>query len=104
MVKDFNSSGFHVSDEFMTNADVPMLALDAVIENPQNPFTGKLINNDEKFAHEQIISLSQIADVDINNGNTFLPAAWASVKDDMRVSSNWSFYHQDAVLTEHALP
>ena len=104
MVKDFNSSGFIVSDEFMTNADVPMLALDEVIENPQNPFTGKTINNDEKFAHDQIISMSQEADVNLNNGNTFLPGTWASVKDDMRVSSNWSFYSQNEVLTEHALP
>ena len=48
MVKDFGSKEFVVSDEFMTNADVPSIALDGVIEQPMNPFTGKLINSDEK--------------------------------------------------------
>lgn len=104
MVKDFNSDTFAVSDEFMTNADVPMLAMDAVIENPKNPFTEKPINDDEKFAHDQFVSLSLEADVDINNGNTFLPGKWASVKTDMRDRSNWSFCDQEVVLTEHALP
>lgn len=104
LVKDFNSDEFTVSDAFMTNADVPILAMDAIIDNPKNPFTEKIINDDEKFAHDQIISLSLIADVDINNGTTFLPGKWAGVKDDMRDSSNWSFCSEEAVLTEHALP
>ena len=63
MVKDFNSDTFAVSNEFMTNADVPMLAMDTVVENPKNPFTEKPINDDEKFAHDQFVSLSLEADV-----------------------------------------
>lgn len=48
MVKDFNRKGFSTSDTFMTNADVPALAMEDLIRDPKNPFTGKAINSDEK--------------------------------------------------------
>ncbi|MBO6193072.1 MAG: membrane protein insertase YidC [Clostridiales bacterium] len=41
MVKDFGSTGgFTVSEEFMTNADVPYIATAGIIDNPANPYTG----------------------------------------------------------------
>ena len=41
LIKDFNSTGKLKTDEtFMTNADVPSLAVKNVIENPVNPATG----------------------------------------------------------------
>ncbi|MBP5180220.1 MAG: membrane protein insertase YidC [Clostridiales bacterium] len=43
MVKDFGSTGFEISDEFMTNADVPYLAVNGIVEDPVNPFTGNPI-------------------------------------------------------------
>jgi YidC/Oxa1 family membrane protein insertase len=49
MAKDFAASGELVTDmQFMSNADVPYLALADVIDNPRNPFTGKLITTDAK--------------------------------------------------------
>jgi arylsulfatase A-like enzyme len=50
MVKDFNVSGKLKTDNtFMTNADVPFLALENIIDNPVNPFTGtKIFNNAKK--------------------------------------------------------
>ncbi len=48
MVKDFNATGFTSSDEFMTQADTPTLAFGGLIDDPVNPFTGKVINNSEK--------------------------------------------------------
>ena len=48
MVKDFGASGFTVDDTFMTNADVPTIALEGIINDPVNPFTGKKINSDSK--------------------------------------------------------
>ena len=36
LVKDFNSTGFTVSEEFMTNADTPYLAFKGIIDNPVN--------------------------------------------------------------------
>ena len=104
MVKDFGSTGFTHSGEFMTNADVPTLATAGVIENPVNPFTGKPITNDEKYAHDQIINISHMASVLTNNGNAFLPSVWASVKDNVWEGSNWAIGSQEAVLTEYALP
>ncbi len=40
MVKDFNSNGrWKTNKEFMTNADVPLIATKGIIKNPINPFT-----------------------------------------------------------------
>ena len=104
MVKDFNSKEFTVSDAFMTNADVPVLATDQLIENPVNPFTGKMITSDEKYAHDQMIIVSNEWNTQTNNGNTFLPATWASVKDNIWDKGNWKFSNVETVLTEHVLP
>ena len=104
MVKDFDSHEFTVSDEFMTNADVPTLAMTQLIENPVNPFTGKTINNAEKYTHDQMVIMSLEFDTEINNGNTFLPSMWASVKNNIWDASNWSFSEEENVLTEHRLP
>ena len=49
MVKDFNASGEIKTDNtFMSTADVPFLALDKLIANPVNPFTGNPITTDAK--------------------------------------------------------
>lgn len=104
LVKDFNATGFTTSEEFMTNADVPTLAIRGLIENPVNPFTGKEINNDEKTAHKQMVTLSEKWDVTKNNGNTFLPARWASISDNLWDKDNWNFYENEIILKEHKLP
>lgn len=41
MVKDFGSSEFTISEEFMTNADVPTLAMKDLITEHRNPLHGK---------------------------------------------------------------
>lgn len=104
MVKDFDSDEFVTSYEFMTNADVPTLATMGLIENPINPFTGKVINSSEKTAHDQFIIMSWDWDVLENNGNTFMPALWASVRDNLWEEANWTFYSGKNVLTKHAAP
>jgi len=104
MVKDFNSSEYTVSHEFMTNADVPTLAMKDVINTPTNPFTGKEINNNEKYAHEQFVILSDLWDVKKNNGNTYKAAKWASVKDNIWYPNNWTFYKHKAVLDDYKEP
>ncbi len=90
MIKDFNSKEFSVSEEFMTNADVPTYAMKDLIDNPINPFTGNPVNNDEKFSHPQYVLGSPKWVVDGNNGNTFLPGLWLSVEKDMRDKNNWT--------------
>lgn len=104
LVKDFNSTEFSVSDDFMTNADVPVIAVDGIIENPINPFTGKAITNTEKYAHDQYIIMSLETSIYTNNGNTFLPARWARVRDDIWNKDNWEFYDEEIVLDEYAFP
>ncbi|GHU98453.1 membrane protein [Spirochaetia bacterium] len=49
LVKDFDAS-FDIKTDmtFMSNADVPYLALDGQIENPVNPFTGREITMEAK--------------------------------------------------------
>ena len=39
MVKDFGATGFTINDEVITNADVPYIAVNGLIDNPVNPFT-----------------------------------------------------------------
>ncbi|MBQ1984764.1 MAG: sulfatase-like hydrolase/transferase, partial [Clostridia bacterium] len=104
MVKDFGAQGFTVDDTFMTNADVPTLASEDVIEDPVNPFTGQRITNSEKTAHDQFVIISNKWNTSENNGNTFLSSYWASVSEDMRDTENWKFYKKKTVLKEHAAP
>lgn len=98
MVKDFNSTGFNVSDEFMTNADVPVLATDNVIANATNPFTGNLLTNTDKTGIQYVIGSTNAADWDVgrNNGNQFLPNNWFSVHDNIWDIGNWK---QEAQLS-----
>lgn len=45
LIKDFSGKGpLRTDTAFMTNADVPTLALDSILESPRNPFTGTAID------------------------------------------------------------
>lgn len=100
MVKDFDSKGFTVSDEFMTNADVPTMAFEGTIENPTNPFTGKEICNEEKILHDQYIITSDIIDLSINNGTTFLPSKWLAISEDIWDKENWKVIDEEVVIPQ----
>lgn len=100
LVKDFGSDEFTTSTEFMTHADVPTFAVDDLIENPVNPFTGKEINNDEKYAHDQYVIYSWEYDIAINNGNTFIPSKWYRVKDNIWDLNNWTLLEGWTTLPE----
>lgn len=56
LVKDFGDGEFRTSDTFMTNADVPTLALQDLLKDPVNPFTGKRIDDREKEEGELMIT------------------------------------------------
>lgn len=99
LVKDFDAHGFSTSEEFMTNADVPTLATDDLIENPVNPFSGKKIDSSYKFENEvQYVLLSYIYDIGRNNGTQFLPSLWAAVSDPVTDRENWTFYGEETTL------
>lgn len=98
LVKDFNSNKFSTSEEFMTNGDVPTLAVKDLIENPNNPFTGKKINNNNKYDQEHYILGSFEFDISTNNGNSYLPGPWLKVHGDMRNKNNWSVSNENSTF------
>lgn len=101
MVKDFDSDTYTTSDEFMTDADVPTLATNGLIDNPVNPFTGNAINSDDKTAHDQYLLYalgSNDWSTDTNNGQSFLPADWYTVHDNIWDRNNWTLVSEDSVL------
>jgi phosphoglycerol transferase MdoB-like AlkP superfamily enzyme len=89
MAKDFDAHGFSTSHEFMTNADVPTLATQGVIEGATNPFTGVAITSDEKYAHDQLVTSSQNWETSENNTFDTTDSPWYSVHDDIFEESNW---------------
>lgn len=71
LVKDFNASGNYMeSNEFMTNADVPTMAFEGLIEEPVNPFTGKKIDSEAKKDKQYVTTSAHFNPV-LNNGMTF---------------------------------
>ncbi len=73
LVKDFNAKGkLRVNEEFMTNADVPSIALKGIVDHPVNPFTGneiKEISPENKTASG--VTIAHNWRPGANNINTF---------------------------------
>ena len=93
MVKDFNQTGFTTSNEFMTNADTPFLAVNGIFENPCNPFTNAPITDEGNKESEQYIYCSDRYNVLFNNGTQFkdTDGYWLVVHDNIWDDENWSF-------------
>ena len=94
LVKDFGSTGFTVSDEFMTNADTPFLTLNGIIDNPVNPYTGNPITEYDKTG-EHLIYISEAWNVNFNNGTQFEDPEgyWLRFEgDNIFDDSNWHYY------------
>ncbi len=89
LVKDFDSKEFMISSEYMTNADVPALAMKGIIEDPINPFTSKLINMDSKKNEQYVTESDNWA---INDGYILdiSDAPWYTVKDSIFLEQNWN--------------
>ena len=96
LVKDFNSTGFKVSYEFMTNADTPSLALEGIVDHPVNPFTGNPIDQSQK-AGDQYIYISESGSVLKNNGTKLEEddRRWLTVHDNIFDPDNWGEYPGD---------
>jgi len=101
LVKDFGSTGLTWSDEFMTNADVPALAAEQVIEDPRNPFTGRSLSDSSAKEEPLYVLWSRHWDVTTNCGTQFMPDRWYRLTGkDMRLGSNWELVSDEAVLPE----
>ncbi len=91
LVKDFNAKGFSIDETFMTNADVPTLAVKDLIKDPINPFTGKRIDNSYKNEKELKLMVTVVWRVKNNNGNTFVAAPYFTVKENIFNRDNWKY-------------
>lgn len=93
LVKDFNAKGPVQTDmTFMSNADVPTLAFKDIVNNPVNPFTGKIVTNEAKKDGVYITS-SDIFMPHHNNNEYYFNIKdneWFNVKDNIFVDSNWT--------------
>jgi membrane protein insertase Oxa1/YidC/SpoIIIJ len=91
LFKDFNSHGtLSISNDFMTNADVPFLTLNGIIENPVNPFTGNPITTQPK--ENGIFISTYHAPMAANHGKYVYNVKndqWIYLRDSIFNSSNW---------------
>jgi hypothetical protein len=90
MVKNFDAAGDLKTDRaFMTNADVPLLTLDALVQNPVNPFTHKPLKSGKDSGI--IITCSGVLHPTDHGKYTFniKSGEWLSVHDDIFDGSNW---------------
>ena len=94
MVKDFDAAGdFRTDEAFMTNADVPTIALQGLVEEPVNPFTGRTIDDSAKTeTGEVIVTSAFIWDINVNRGKVFdtSDGYFYSVHDDIFDKNNWT--------------
>ena len=93
LMKDFNAKGFNVSEEFMTNADGAIFAVQDVIDNPVNPFSGNLLDGHEKY-EEKIISYgpSENFNPDYSRDRyTYFKGKWYAVHDNVYDINNWEY-------------
>ena len=90
LIKDFNDNGSLIVDNsFMTHADIPLLAIDGIIHDPVNPFTGLPLINDKE--NGVTITNSIRNNVSKHKKNTFIIGKneWLSVYDNIFVPENW---------------
>ena len=91
MVKDFNSTGFTVCEDYMTNADTPYIATSGLIDDPVNPFTKNPITTDAKYGPQHVI-LSHDFSPESNNGNVFKPGLWFEFDGvNPKDPDNWTY-------------
>lgn len=90
LVKDYNEKEFKIDNSFMTNADVASITVRDTIDNPLNPFTGKLITDQSKYESPQHVFMSDNYMIHINNGKKYIPGKWMYVKDNLFDLNNWT--------------
>ncbi|GHU64637.1 membrane protein [Spirochaetia bacterium] len=90
MVKDFNSEGELLADNtFMTNADVPLLALENIIVTPLNPFTAKPLVENKKDGVTITTSSKLHPTKHFKYTYNIGRNEWLNVHDDVTKPENW---------------
>lgn len=102
LVKDFNDKGnLKVDDSFMTNADTPSIALENLIANPKNPFTGNNLKVNDKAKYTKITMGD--AESTLNRRHTQFKIndnQWSYVKDNIYIDSNWTKLSEEEIKKE----
>jgi len=90
LVKDFCSHGkLSVDDSFMTNADVPLLALNGIVENPVNPWTGKILSSNKENGITLTTSELWSTKHHFKYQFDIKPHEWLHVRDNIFEVENW---------------
>ncbi len=95
LVKDFNSKGdFKTDNTFMTNADVPSIALRDIINEPVNPFTGNKIDSSLKKEGAIVTKCDLFMPYHSKSEYVFTVDNddWVLVKDNIFADESWSHY------------
>jgi YidC/Oxa1 family membrane protein insertase len=89
MFKDFAAQGeLAVDEQFMVNADTPLLATKEIIANPVNPFTGKKLKA-EKDGGVTITSSQNFTKTQPKYQYDIGPNEWLHVRDSVFRPENW---------------
>jgi hypothetical protein len=91
LIKDFDSHGEINTDlTFMTNADVPVIALQSINDDPINPFTNKSLIDDSK-KNGVYITTNHFNQPMQHNKNSFRIKGdqWFFVHDNIFDAGNW---------------
>lgn len=92
LVKDFNASGkLQIDNAFMTNADVPSIALEGIVDSPVNPFTGTEISSKakENGVYVTFDSIFMPHHTKSNSIFTIADDTWYTVKDNIFSEDGW---------------
>ncbi|MBQ7463324.1 MAG: alkaline phosphatase family protein, partial [Lachnospiraceae bacterium] len=83
LVKDFGDRDYETSEEFVSNADVCAFAMEGIIEDPVDPYTGQSakIRPDEG---ETVMHASDVREYDGLSRRLY------EFHDDVRVPENWT--------------
>lgn len=93
MVKDFDDRDpWRVDMTFMTNADVPTLATQGLIDEPINPFTGNAISNEVKDGEAMLVTTFYMWHPGDRDGCVLNASdgQWWTVHDDIFKKENWN--------------
>ena len=90
LVKEFNQTGFKSSNDLMTNADTPALAVRDIIDNPINPFSGNKIDAHEKKGPLKVF-FSDYINIEENHGNVYLPGKWFELQGNPYNIGSWKY-------------
>jgi len=88
LFKDFNAKEFTIDNQFMVNADTPILALQNIISNPVNPFTGKSIES-KKNNGVTITSSQNFSKAQFKNRYNIASTEWLHVQNSIFDIKNW---------------